>query len=128
MDEAAKSAWRRANALLPLPLSSLAAKRYASAGRALGERAEARASPLQTKRDRRRISLPGCPAARHDAQDKAILAKRRDPYIQARNLNPARWSGAARDCSPAGPMTLNPKRDSVVAAHLETINCQPLAA
>ena len=69
-----------------------------------------------------------CPAARHDGQDKAILAKRHDLYIQARNLNPARWSGATRDWSPAGPVTLNPERDSVVAAHLETINSQPLAA
>ena len=69
-----------------------------------------------------------CPAARHDGQDKAILAKRHDLYIQARNLNPARWSGATRDWSPAGPVTLNPERDSVVAAHLKTFDSQPLAA
>ena len=103
-------------------------KRYASAGPALDERAEARASPLQTQQDRRRSSLPGCPSARHDGQDKAILAERRDPYIPVRNLNPARWSGATRDCSPAGPVTVNPKRDSAVAVHLDSINSQPLAA
>jgi transposase InsO family protein len=68
------------------------------------------------------------PAARHDGHDKAILAKRHDLYIQARELNPARWSGATRNWSPAGPVTLNPERDSVVAAHLETINSQSLAA
>jgi putative transposase len=68
------------------------------------------------------------PAARHDGQDKAILAKRHALYIQARNLNPARWSGATRNWSPAGPVTLNPERDSVVAAHLAAINSQPLAA
>ena len=68
------------------------------------------------------------PAARHDGQDKAILAKRHALYIHARSLNPGRWSGATRDWSPAGPVTLNPERDSVVAAHLETINSQPLAA
>jgi len=51
MDEAAKSAWCRANGLFPL---QLAAWRQ-SATQALAEPAEARASPLQTKQDRRRI-------------------------------------------------------------------------
>ena len=68
-----------------------------------------------------------CPAARHDGQDKAILAESCDHYIQARDLNPARWSGATRGCSPAGQVTLDPDRDPVVAAPLETINSQPLA-
>ncbi len=68
------------------------------------------------------------PAARHDGQDKAILAKRHDLYLQARKLNPARWSGATRNWSPIGPVTLNPERDSVVAAHLKRIDSQPLAA
>ena len=51
MDEAAKSAWCRANGLFPL---QLAAWRQ-SATQALAEPAEARASPLQTKQDKRRI-------------------------------------------------------------------------
>jgi transposase InsO family protein len=68
------------------------------------------------------------PASRHDGQDRVILAKRHDLYIKARALNPARWSGPTRDWSPAGPVTLNPERDSVVAAHLSTTNKQPLAA
>jgi hypothetical protein len=51
MDEAAKSAWCRANGLFPL---QLAAWRQ-SATQALAEPAEVRPSPLQTKQDRRRI-------------------------------------------------------------------------
>ena len=69
-----------------------------------------------------------CAAARHDVQYNPILAECCDHYIQARNLNPARWSGTTRDCSSAGQVMLNPERDSVVAAPLETINSQPLAA
>ena len=59
---------------------------------------------------------------------RECLAKCCDHCIQARNLNPARWSGATRDCSPAGPVTLNPEREPVAAAPLETINSQSLAA
>jgi transposase len=51
MDEAAKSAWCRANGLFPLQL----AEWRQSATQALTEPAKARASPLQTKQDRRRI-------------------------------------------------------------------------
>jgi len=51
MDEAAKSAWCRANGLFPL---QLAAWRQ-SATQALAEPTAARASPLQTKQDRQRI-------------------------------------------------------------------------
>ena len=69
-----------------------------------------------------------CAAARHDVQDNPILAECCDHYIQARDLNPARWSDATRGCSPAGQVTLDPERDPVVAAPLETINSQPLAA
>jgi transposase InsO family protein len=68
------------------------------------------------------------PAARHDGHDKVILAKRHDLYIHARTLNPARWSGHTRNWSPVGPVTLNPERDSVVAAHLRNIDSQLLAA
>jgi hypothetical protein len=51
MDEAAKSAWCRANGLFPL---QLAAWRQ-SATQALAEPTAARVSPLQTKQDRQRI-------------------------------------------------------------------------
>jgi hypothetical protein len=51
MDEAAKSAWCRANGLFPLQLAAW----QQSATQALAEPAEARASPLQAKQDRRRI-------------------------------------------------------------------------
>jgi putative transposase len=37
-------------------------------------------------------------------------------------------SGTERNWSPVGPVTLNPERDSVVAAHLKSIDSQPLAA
>ena len=137
MDEAAKSAWCCANGLFPLPLSSLAARRHLSATQALDQRWTSAQRPVPARCKPSRTGgapvcpaarLPVCPAARHDGQDKAILAERRDLYIPVRNLNPARWSGATRDCSPAGPVTVNPKRDSAVAAHLDSINSQPLAA
>ena len=51
MDEAAKSAWCRANGLFPLQLAGW----RQSATQALAEPTEARASPVQTKQDRRRI-------------------------------------------------------------------------
>ena len=51
MDEAAKSAWCRANGVYPQELASW----RQSATQALAQPEEARASPLQTKQDRRRI-------------------------------------------------------------------------
>jgi putative transposase len=68
------------------------------------------------------------PGQRHCGEDHAILAARHALYVQARERNPARWSGATRDWSPIGPVTLNPERDSVVAAHSTAENTQPLAA
>ena len=35
-------------------------------------------------------------------------------YAQARQRNPARWSGSTRDWSHIGAVTLNPERDAVV--------------
>jgi transposase InsO family protein len=55
------------------------------------------------------------PAQRHAGQDHAILAARHDLYLQARDHNPARWSRHTRNWSPAGPVALNPERDSIVA-------------
>jgi hypothetical protein len=52
MDEAAKSAWCRANGLYPLQLATW----QQSATQALADKPdELRATPLQTKQDRRRI-------------------------------------------------------------------------
>lgn len=60
--------------------------------------------------------------------DQAILAARYALYVKARDLNPGRWSGPARDWSPAGAVTLNPERDSVVKAHAADNETQRLAA
>ena len=68
------------------------------------------------------------PAQRHDGRDQAILAARHALYQQARERNPARWSGNTRDWSHIGPVTLNPERDSVVSAHQRSQEIQPLAA
>jgi len=68
------------------------------------------------------------PAQRHAGDDVAILAARHDLFLRARDLHPARWSGATRNWSPVGPVTLNPERDSIVAAYAEESTKQPLAA
>jgi len=54
------------------------------------------------------------PEQRHAGQDKAILAAREALYRQARQSNPARWSGDTRNWSHVGVVTLNPERDAVV--------------
>jgi putative transposase len=56
------------------------------------------------------------PAQRHAAKDRSILATRHALYQQAREANPRRWSGSTRNWTPIGAVTLNPERDSVVAA------------
>jgi len=68
------------------------------------------------------------PGQRHCGADHAILAARHALYLQARERNPARWSGPTRDWSPIGAVTLNPERDSVVEAHSKAELRQPLAA
>lgn len=67
------------------------------------------------------------PAQRHAGEDRAILAARHTLYLQARESNPARWSGKTRNWDPIGAVTLNPERDCVIKAHLEKV-IQPLAA
>jgi transposase InsO family protein len=59
------------------------------------------------------------PAQRHAGGDRPILAARHALYQQAREANPRRWSGPTRDWTPIGAVTLNPERDSVVAAALQ---------
>ena len=65
---------------------------------------------------------------RHSGQDHVILAARHALYLEARERNPSRWSGATRNWSPVGAVTLNPERDSVVKAHVAASNDEPLAA
>ena len=68
------------------------------------------------------------PAQRHAGDDHAILAARHELYVQARELNPARWSRDTRNWTPIGAVTLNPERDSVVAMATAAEDIQPLAA
>jgi putative transposase len=60
------------------------------------------------------------PAQRHAGSDQTILAARHEVYLRARELNPARWSGATRNWSPIGAVTLNPERDAVIKMQLDT--------
>jgi hypothetical protein len=68
------------------------------------------------------------PGQRHCCQDHTNLAARHELYLKARERNSARWSGATRDWTPPGTITLNPERESVVAAHSTAEDRQPLAA
>ena len=68
------------------------------------------------------------PAQRHAGDDHAILAARHDLYRNARETNPARWSGNTRNWSPIGAVTLNPERDSIIKAYSAGNDIQPLAA
>ena len=68
------------------------------------------------------------PAQRHAGDDHAILAARHALYINARERNPARWSGDTRNWSPVGAVTLNPERDSIIKTHLAGNDTQALAA
>jgi putative transposase len=56
------------------------------------------------------------PAQRHAGEDGSLLAARHALYQQAREANPRRWSGHTRNWTPVGAVTLNPERDSIVAA------------
>ncbi len=68
------------------------------------------------------------PQQRHTGQDQAILAARHALYEQARQRNPARWSGSTRDWSHIGVVTLNPERDTAVNDAASARHTQPLAA
>ena len=52
--------------------------------------------------------------------DQTILAARHEVYLRARELNPALWSGATRNWSPIGAVTLNPEHDAVIKMQLDT--------
>ncbi len=68
------------------------------------------------------------PAQRHAGDDHAILAARHILNLQARERNPARWSGNTRNWAPIGAVTLNPERDSIIKTHMPSNDIQPLAA
>ena len=52
------------------------------------------------------------PSARHAGHDHATLANRAMLYANARAQNPERWSGKTRNWQPAGPVWLNPERET----------------
>jgi transposase InsO family protein len=68
------------------------------------------------------------PAQRHGGEDQAILTAQHELYTSARALNPARWSGATRNWSPIGPVTLNPERDSIINMLSNAQDTKPMAA
>jgi putative transposase len=68
------------------------------------------------------------PARRHDGDDTAIFAARHVFYLEARGPNQRRWSGATRNWTPSGAVTLSPERDSIVKTYPESLDTQPLAA
>ena len=49
------------------------------------------------------------PEQRHQGQDVAILAKRKQVYEAAKARNPSRWSGATRNWEPVTSVILNPR-------------------
>jgi putative transposase len=54
------------------------------------------------------------PNGHHAGHDRATLASRTILYANARAQKPERWSGKTRNWQPAGPVWLNPERESRV--------------
>jgi len=52
------------------------------------------------------------PAQRHRGEDKMILASRELVLEKAKKAHPLRWSRDVRNCQPAGPVSLNPEKES----------------
>ncbi len=50
------------------------------------------------------------PAQRHRGEDKAILARRHQVYLAARERHPLRWSGNTRNWDPIDEVHLNPNK------------------
>lgn len=67
-------------------------------------------------------------AQRHAGQDRAILQARHDLYTQARQRNPARWSGNTRYWAQVQSVTLNPEHEGSADATATASNQQPRAA
>lgn len=60
------------------------------------------------------------PAQRHAGHDRTILARRHALYVRAREVHPRRWTRHTRNWMPVGTVTLNPERESVVNAALQS--------
>jgi len=56
------------------------------------------------------------PAQRHAGADRGILARRHVLNLEAREANPARWTGKTRNWEPVAVVTLNPERKDDLAA------------
>lgn len=56
------------------------------------------------------------PSERHDGLDAKILEKRKKVLLDARAINPLRWSGEIQDCNAIGVVTLNPDKPMKEAA------------
>ena len=56
------------------------------------------------------------PAQRHNGEDGAVLAQRRQLYEQARAAHPERWSGPTRNWNAVGAVELNPENKAVEKA------------
>jgi transposase InsO family protein len=50
------------------------------------------------------------PQQRHRGEDVAILAQRKQVYLNAQSQNPGRWSGAIRNWEPITVVYLNPEK------------------
>ncbi len=134
MDDSARSAWCRGNGVYPQALANW----HTAATQALAAPEEARASPMATRQDRRRIKDLERELRRKDralaetaallvlskrvaaifskGEDTAVLAARHRVYTDAKARNPARWSRHTRNWTPISAVTLNPERDSVIGS------------
>jgi hypothetical protein len=142
MDEAQLSAWCREQGVYPTELQQW----KSDATAALTESTEERVSPQQAREYRPQFPSKGfadldtarcwvhefvswynhehrhsairyvSPAERHAGQDRGILSRRHQLYTRAREANPRRWARHTRNWQPIAVVTLNPERDSVVAA------------
>ncbi len=52
------------------------------------------------------------PGQRHRGEEQAVLQQRTAVYENARAQHPSRWSGAIRNWTPIGPVSLNPGKPS----------------
>jgi transposase InsO family protein len=59
------------------------------------------------------------PEQRHTGQDRTILQARHGLYQQARQANPARWSGRTRNWEHITAVALNPEKEAAVAVAAE---------
>jgi transposase InsO family protein len=60
------------------------------------------------------------PAQRHAGHDHEISARRYVLYTRARESNPRRWARHTRNWTPVATVTLNPERESVVNAAVQS--------